>query len=519
VAKRSRRDFLKTGGAGALAAGLAAGGLLPVGAAAARSREPGGGEVAESTRGPEQGMPSPGGGSVAVWRGDPDYEATRRRMVWNERLPARYPDVIVTVASDADVVDAVQLARARGLRVAVRAGGHSWIGTSLRDGGMLIDLSQLSGVTVDAAARRAAAQPAIKNNELVPALAQHGLAFPAGHCPTVGIGGYLLAGGQGWNQGGWGIACSNVVAIDVVNADGELMTADAQHYPDLLWAARGGGPGFPGVILRYRLRLFPPPSVIMQSLYVYPLELVEAVVPWLARTVPTLPSTVETLMLLALPPPSAAAQLGGPPRRYLTLWPVAYGDSAAETAAALAPLDSCPVLDQALVRQVNTPVTWDDLFAVEAAVFPEGHRYDVGILWSDADPTAVLSGLRDRLATAPSLLTEILVAVTGPPTVDPAAREMAYSMAAPLYVGCYSVWDNAADDEANLRWHRETLQSLAPVTRGHYMGETDLLASPTRAADSLAPGVWERLQAVRRQYDPQGVFWGHIGQAEGSVQT
>jgi FAD/FMN-containing dehydrogenase len=449
---------------------------------------------------------------VTVWRTDADYEATRRRMVWNERIPERFPDVIVSVTSDADVIEAVKLARLRGLRIAVRAGGHSWIGTSLRDGGMLIDLSRLNGVTVDVAARTAAAQPAIKNTELVAALEQHGLAFPAGHCPTVAIGGYLLAGGQGLNQGGWGIACSNILAIDLVNADGELITADAQHNADLLWAARGGGPGFPGVILRYHLRLYPAPKVIMQCIYVYPLDLIEAIVPWLAQTVRSLPSSVEQLLLLAPPPPSVARELHDRLQRYLTLWPMAYGDSA-ETAAALAPLDTCPVLDQALVRQVNTPVSFDDLFAIEAAVFPEGHRYDVGIIWSDADPTPVLSGLRDRLTQAPSLKTEILVAVTPPPTIDPSARDMAYSLAAPLYIGCYSVWDNAADDEANKRWHRETLQSLEPITRGHYMGETDLLASPTRAADSLGPGVWERLQAIRQRYDPQGVFHGHIGQA------
>ena len=450
---------------------------------------------------------------TTVWRADADYEATRRRMVWNERIPDRFPDVIVSVTSDADVIEAVKLARSRGLRISIRAGGHSWIATSLRDGGMLIDLSQLNGVTVDAAARTATAEPAIKNTELVAALAQHELAFPAGHCPTVAIGGYLLACGQGWNQGGWGIACSNVLAIDLVNADGELITADPQHNPDLLWAARGGGPGFPGVILRYHLRLYPMPKMIMQCIYVYPLELIDAIVPWLAETVPSLPSSVEQLLLLALPPPSVASQLDSRQQRYLTLWPMAYGDSAAEIAAALAPLDACPVLDRALVRQVNTPVSFDDLFAIEAAVFPEGHRYDVGIIWSDADPTPVLSGLRDRLAQAPSLKTEILVAVTPPPTIDPLAREMAYSMAAPLYIGCYSVWDNADDDESNERWHHETLKSLEPITRGHYMGETDLLASPNRASDSLAPGVWERLQTIRRRYDPNGLFYGHIGQA------
>src|SRR4029453_2446045 len=202
---------------------------------------------------------------MRVSRGDADYEATRRRMGWNERIPERYPDVIFTAESDADVAEAVKLARSRGLRISIRAGGHSWIATSLRDGGMLVDLSRLNGVTVDAAARTATAQPAIKNTEMVAALEQHGLAFPAGHCPTAAIGGYLLAGGQGWNQGTWGIACKNVLAIDLVNADGELITADGQQNSDLLWAARGGGPGFPGIILRYHLRLFPRPKSIAQS--------------------------------------------------------------------------------------------------------------------------------------------------------------------------------------------------------------------------------------------------------------
>jgi FAD/FMN-containing dehydrogenase len=368
---------------------------------------------------------------------------------------------------------------------------------------------------VDAAARTAAAQPAIRNVDLVAALSEHGLAFPSGHCPTVAIGGYLLAGGQGWNQGTWGPACQNVLAIDLVNADGEVITADARQHPDLLWAARGGGPGFPGVILRYHLRLFPAPAVVAQSLYVYPLELVEAVTPWLAQTVPTLSPSVEQLLLMSPLPPAVAARVGGPPRRYLTFWSIAFADSLDATAAALAPLDTAPVLDQALVRQVNTPVTWDGLFAIEAAAFPEGDRYAAEVLWSDADPTGVVSGLRNRLAQAPSPKTMILAAVTGPPTVDPAAREFAYSLAAPLYLACYSIWERPADDDADLRWQRETVQSLAPVTHGYYMGETDLLASPTRAADSLAPGVWDRLQAIRRQYDPQGLFWAHIGQQQG----
>jgi FAD/FMN-containing dehydrogenase len=454
----------------------------------------------------------PTGGRI-VWRGEAEYELARRRMVWNDLLPDRFPDVIVSVATEEDVIQAVRLARSRGLRVAVRSGGHSWIASSLRDGGMLIDLSQLNGVNIAPDGRTATAQPAIRNTEIVAALTSLGLAFPAGHCPTVGLGGYLLAGGQGWNQGTWGPACQNVLAIDLVNADGEMITADAEHNADLLWAARGSGPGFPGVILRYHLRLFPAPASMRHSFLVFPLDSLEVVVPWLAETVPSLSSAVEVLMLLAVPPPNVADRLSGPPQRYLMLWPVTYGSSPEETAAALAPLDSCPVRDQALLWESGVPASWDDLFAVEGAVFPEGYRYEVEIIWSDADPTAVLRGLRDRLTSAPSLKTEILAAVTGPSTIDPSAREMAYSMAAPLYLATYSAWQNAADDAANRRWHQETVESLRPVTRGHYMGETDLLASPVRASESLGPGVWERLQAIRRRYDPDNIFHSHIGQA------
>src|SRR6267378_3916337 len=157
----------------------------------------------------------------------------RRDVAWSGTSASRsgFLTSLFSVSSDADVIEAVKLARSRGLRISVRAGGHSWIATPLRDGGMLIDLSRLNRVTVDAAGRTATAEPAIKNTELVAALAQHELAFPAGHCPTVALGGYLLAGGQGWNQGGWGIACSNIRAIDLANANGEVVTATLSTTP------------------------------------------------------------------------------------------------------------------------------------------------------------------------------------------------------------------------------------------------------------------------------------------------
>ena len=166
-------------------------------------------------------------------RGDAAYEAARRATMWNALVPDRFPDVIVQAASEADAVRAVRLARREDLRIGVRAGGHSWAGNHVRDGGMLLDVSRLDEVTVDPAAMRATVQPGKEGAALLKELAAHDLFFPGGHCVGVCVGGYLLQGGFGWNGRVHGPACMSVEAIDVVTAEGELVRADATHHPDL----------------------------------------------------------------------------------------------------------------------------------------------------------------------------------------------------------------------------------------------------------------------------------------------
>ena len=142
------------------------------------------------------------------------------------------------------MVAGVRLARDRGLKVSVRAGGHSWAAWSLQDDALLIDLGRMGEMAYDPATGIATVSPAVKGGaELTPFLTSHGRAFPGGHCPSVGIGGFLLQGGQGWNSRKYGWACENVTAIDVVTAAGELIRADEHENADLLWAARGAGPG------------------------------------------------------------------------------------------------------------------------------------------------------------------------------------------------------------------------------------------------------------------------------------
>ena len=122
-------------------------------------------------------------------RTDPEYEAVRRRLIWNDRVPDRFPDVIARPGSPVEAAAAVGEARARGLQVAIRSGGHSWHAAGLRQGGMAIDVGALTGLSIDAEAGTAVVGPAVTGRALMAALGEHGLAFPAGHCPSVAMGG------------------------------------------------------------------------------------------------------------------------------------------------------------------------------------------------------------------------------------------------------------------------------------------------------------------------------------------
>ncbi len=189
-----------------------------------------------------------------IERVDPAYDAARERVTWNKRLDkARAPDAVVSVRSVEEAAAAIRFAAASGLKVSPRGSGHHYEAAALRDGGLLLDLAGLDSIEIDAGARTARAGAGVVGGVLSERLAAHGLAFPAGHCVDVGLSGYLLAGGFGWNSGEWGAACANVFAAELVTASGEIVLATEQDHADLLWAARGAGPR----LLRRHRRLSP----------------------------------------------------------------------------------------------------------------------------------------------------------------------------------------------------------------------------------------------------------------------
>jgi FAD binding domain len=340
-------------------------------------------------------MSSDGTGSAIFWRGSAGYEDARRGDMWNGRVPSRYPEVIVQPNDDTDVVAAVRLALQRHLKIAIRSGGHSWAASFLRDGGMLIDVSKMREFTVDHHARTASLQPGLKGTDLNRALRQHELFFPSGHCMTVGLGGFLLQGGFGWNSRLWGPACASVTSIDVVKADGELVHADERENADLFWAARGAGPGFFGVVTRFEVKLQSRPKAMMRSDYLYPIEALDDVLRWVLSVQPTLARTMECMVFVR------RDIFGHSGPGALVTGPV-LTDSRDEAIEALAKLETCPVVGKAIKREVNVVTEFDELLqGGEDLLYPRGYRCAADNMWTNSPADDLIPGMRKIAATLP----------------------------------------------------------------------------------------------------------------------
>ncbi|HEY3115367.1 MAG TPA: FAD-dependent oxidoreductase, partial [Chloroflexota bacterium] len=295
----------------------------------------------------------------------PAFERAAFDGLWNQLRPSRVPQIIARVADDQDVILAVNYARENGLKVVVRGGGHNWCCPSLRSGGILIDLFRLTRVlSIDATRRIAVVEPIISNRDLIGALRPHGLAYPSGHCPTVKMSGYLLSGGMAWNHGVWGPGVGSVEAIDMVTADGALVTASREQQRELFWAARGAGPGFFAVALRYHLRLHPLPRAIASSGYYFRMGEVRRIAQWLGPLADRLPPSVELSLFMIAAPPELAEH--GPKLCMVTA--TVFADTPEEAAAAAGPLEECPVMDRCLKRTFVEPTTFEQLFDASGAL-------------------------------------------------------------------------------------------------------------------------------------------------------
>ncbi|MFD5430238.1 FAD-binding oxidoreductase [Streptomyces sp. NPDC127084] len=433
-------------------------------------------------------------------RGAAGYEEARKSTVWNARVPNRFPDVIVQACSVADVQNAVRFAKRHGLRVGIRSGGHSWTASHLRHGGLLLDVSRLDRIAVDGEAMTAAVGPGKHGNEMCAVLAAEDLFFPAGHCKGVAVGGYLLQGGYGWNSRVLGPACESVLAVDVVNADGELIHANSEENSDIFWAARGSGPGFFGVVVQFHVRIYHKPAVCGSSVYAYPLDLLEDIYRWAHAIGPEVDRRVELQVLMC----TNFEPLGIDQPTIVIAAPV-FADSEDEAREAVRLLDTCPVREQALAAIPFAPMTLLDWYDAVMHAYPDEHRYAADNMWTSASIEDLLPALKSIAQTLPPAPSHCLWLNWGP---APKRQDMAYSMEDDTYIALYSVWQDALDDEHYGDWARYHMAEMAPLATGIQLADENLGQRPAQFASKTA---MSRLDLVRATYDPEGRFHSWMG--------
>jgi FAD/FMN-containing dehydrogenase len=438
-------------------------------------------------------------------RGGVGFEEARVDRIFNRRLTDRQPAAVVRPTTEAEVVTAVLLARERGWQVAVRSGGHSWAQWSVRTDALVIDLGDLREMSYDAETGIATVSPAVQGGaELSPYLESHGRFFPGGHCPTVGIGGFLLQGGQGWNARGLGWAAEYVEAVDVVTADGQLVRASADENADLYWAARGAGPGFFGVVTRFHLRTLPLPTYLAQTVHAYALDDFDEVMTWLQETHTAVADTVEIVALTK----TDAAVAPGP---VLLVTGLAMVSSAAEADAALAPFRSSPVLLRALFVLDAVPTTIDEQRKRQLHDNPEGHRWAVDNAWLSGSAAELVPAMRRAYTTLPNDKSFTIWFSMAPLRALP---DMAFSLQSEVYLASYVAWESPDDDSRCIAWLSEVMADLEPVTVGQYLGDSDL---SRRQVKFMSDESFQRVQEIRAVRDPDGLFVSYLAGPDGAT--
>jgi FAD/FMN-containing dehydrogenase len=419
----------------------------------------------------------------------PDYDAGR--IIWNGAVSAR-PGVIVQCADPAEARAAVLTTREYGVPLSVRGGGHDWVGRSLSDGGLTIDLSGMRQVTVDPVAEVAEVSGGATAADLAAAAQPFGLTAATGSAGAVGMVGLTLGGGYGPLSGRFGLALDNLLSADVVLADGSVVTADSEREPDLFWALRGGGGNF-GVVTSMRVRLHRVPT-LLSGMVLFPWDQAGTVLTGLSDILLESPDEL-TVQYGVLPGPD------GKPVVFLS--PTWSGDDTVAGERALARLDS---LGTPLVSQIAA-ITTPEMLANIDAQFPFGRHVEI----RPRSVPSLTSGVRDMLSLAGSTLTSPYSAVSVHSLHGAAARvpvtDTAFGNRDPhLMIEIIALWDPVDTHAAE---HRAWADMLSSALESHTLpgGYPNLLGpdEAARIAHAYGPNT-ERLLAVKRHFDPDNVF-------------
>jgi FAD/FMN-containing dehydrogenase len=436
------------------------------------------------------------GGQVLTAEDGEAYNGAR--MAFNAMFDRR-PAVIARATCTAGVVHARGCARATGLPVVVRGGGHSVAGYSTIEGGLLLDLGPMKAIDVDPEARLVRVQPGVVWGELDRATQQHGLATTGGRMTTTGVAGFTLGSGSGWLERLYGSACDNLLSAEVVTAAGTVVTASESENPDLLWGLRGGGGNF-GIVTEFTLRLHPVGPGAYGGLLMYPRSQAPEVLRHVRDFLGSAPREVcgGVLCMFAPPAPFVPPELQGAP--IVTVLAAYWGD--VETGAdALAPLKQLPP-----AVDLMGPTTYLDIQAITDPGNPPGRRnYWRSELLPDA-PDELLDAFIACAAEATSPASTLILGRLGGAFGDvPEDATALGGRAAQWLFHCYAVWTEG-DDRRHIAWARATEEALLPWTMTgmalNFMNDID----DRRVRATFGPGKYQRLRDLKRRWDPDNVF-------------
>lgn len=438
-----------------------------------------------------------------ILRDDPGFEEAAVGRIFNTRRPERRPAAVLFAESYDDLIAGVRLARERGWQIVSRSGGHSWAAWGLREEALLIDTHRLAEITYDSTTGIVIADAGVRGGEqLAPFLAERDRLMPGGHCPSVGIAGFLLQGGQGWCARGFGWAAEYLVGIDVITAEGNLVHANAAQNSDLYWAARGSGPGFFGVIARFHLQTRPMPK-LAHSVMAFALDDFRAVMTWLHDTHAQLDPEIEIVAVSQRPPEPMELSIPAD-QHVLIVSALAFKPSLDQAQDVLRPFADSPIAARALFALHGEPTTLFDEYAGQYANNPEGHRYTVDNAWLEGDTATLVNALEPAFTTWATPESFALWFSMAPLRELP---DMAFSMQSEVYCALYTISADECTDTGNRRWTDERMAELESITVGQYLGDSDL---SNRQVRFMAPENFMRLCEIRRRYDPDGLFVDYL---------
>jgi FAD/FMN-containing dehydrogenase len=435
--------------------------------------------------------------------GEPEF--VEACTIWNAMIERR-PAFVVRPAAAEDVAAAIAFAKASGLPLSVRGGGHNVAGAALSDGGVTIDMSQRRAVSVDPNSMTVRVEAGATWKDVDAVTQPHGLVVPSGLISATGVAGLTLGAGFGWTSRKFGFAADNLLAADVVTADGRVLRASAEENADLFWALRGGSGNF-AVVTDFTFQAHSHGPQVLAGMVVHPFERVDEVIR-LFRKVTQLASDEFTGLLVlrkAPPAPWIPEEFHG---KLIAGIAAHWTGKLEDGIAAMQPLKDFgpPVADTIVPKDYTAFQTFLD------GGQPFGRRY----YWKSDETPEVSDGLQTALKNAAAQITSPLSAILvlqmgGAPSRVPAGATAVGVRHARYALVFQGAWIDAAEDKTHIGWARDTAAAVAPFSSGApYINIISADEGGARVRAAYGGPLYDKLAAVKRHYDPDNVLRGTL---------